>query len=317
MSIRLAIVGVVVGSTGWSSVARGDDLKSALASVPKTMTGAVDEDSDATLGLFAQVLETRRSDVDEELKAIAVRCSEIAQSQYEKGDAQGGSQDLCVQAMNCLWWSSWPLDYFKENLDLKLSRPVLVGASMLMLARSPDTDLIAQFEKIEVEVTAGFPAKETGDVAQLVREGRRQCGEALNMLGNVSGLSEAESVGKLIEFGTKTLDWVTKDVIETARQRGAEVDWHPCSIGAQVNIAAIYCARERLKSLCERDASMVANGLASYNFKLFAPGQPSGKGEVDVSDLFKANVVPILVRDALTDSGREIYASLTGSSGGK
>jgi len=275
-----------------------DDLREKLGAIADGLTGEFEEDLSAVWPVFAEVIGTRPRDVEEELRRIAEKADSVAVAVYQSERSQGGAAYVCLQALHCLWMTTRPEGYFRACVDAALEKPVLAGAAMHVLARSPNPAESERYATIVEDVRKRFPRTERGGVAHWATRGWSEHGRTCNVAIELKELSRADRLKRFIELSITATDWSTPEVCEQLLDRGVQTE--AFVVGRDVASAAVYWARSNLYEISVAEPDAVADALAQQSFKQEVPLRRSATGSTDISDLFIDSMTKILLRDCLS-----------------
>ncbi len=202
--------------------------------------------------VFHEAAQSGLADFDPVLRRIA----EAASMQ------QDCNCELICSALDCLWWSTRPVSYLKENVEQWKENPHLAAGSMRMLARDAEPGTWKCFLLI---YEAARRSKACSAVACL-EEGAKEAATTEYLRVECARLGPIDRVHRLARAAHGG-DWETTDVWRKEMEAGVE-HTNPFIPGRDVCGSAVHWAREQLRQESVRDPMLVAVELSNHEAEL-------------------------------------------------
>ncbi len=206
--------------------------------------------------LFDQTAHSGRAELEPVLRRIAEAAGRLG----------GCNCDIICSALDCLWWSTRPVGYFKDNVERWKESPHLAAGSMRMIARDPEPGTKDHY--LLIYEAAEDNACRSG--VGCLEDGASDAAATERLRTDCEKLGPVDRVRRLIRAAQGT-DWETEDVYKKEGEAGVLFPglFIP---GRNVCASCVYWAREQLRLESIRDPMLVAIELGNYEAELRSSG---------------------------------------------
>ena len=290
-----------------------DDIKSLASNLRDDYQG----DCSEVFTLCSRILAEGDATVAGDVFALADAVGKVAETRWANSAADDSS-DATVQCLHC-YWMLQPDDLVKtldQLLDKWTDRPVLAGAALQILARSPRPEENDRLNALVNDMQARFEsAKSIISVVDIASKGAAEHGAVCKLLESFNALDNNTGARLLwlVRQSATGGDWVDSKTVSQlpSEMRILSSGVHVFDQARDRCDPSVYWARSRIKSLSQSDPNGV--GVALATLTLTAPFKRlTGDKVSSVSALYTARAAEILVARWLSSDAKAAYSQTKG-----